>query len=1336
MHERNASGFAFYTGEVPTLPCPSCGSDAPSGARFCPSCGHLLVETEERRIVTVLFADLVGFTALSEDADPEDIKHLIDTCFQRLVADVGAFGGTVDKIIGDAILALFGAPIAHEDDPERALRTAFRMRKSLADFSAERGIELQLRSGINTGEALVGALHAGGDYTVMGDTVNIASRLQGMAEPGEVLVGATTAEATTTVVQYEGRGELELRGRSEPVGVFVAAGELAPPGRRRASKRAPLVGRNLELQQLTSAINTAIARRRAQLVQIVGEAGVGKSRLAEEVTAEIAAEHGALVLSSMVLPYDEANPLRALGDAISNAAGVSHNDSNTHAEQKIEALVADALDGSTALTHPAQRSAGQKDTTKKSQTITQMVMAMLGRTAGLVAGASSASANPSVANSSTGSTSSASTSSTAFPEVSEPNEHGGASHGGAVHGGAAHGSAVHGSAGHGSGTVAAMAELFAALMRSRPVVLLVGDIHWADERLLRLLEKLLEDLASQNFVVLTTARWTVDDKRWTAPPGRHNIVVLNLDPLNVSATAELVNALLGFETSAELISQLHARSGGNPFYLEEISTLLRDAGASGANSSPNQADRPLTALPSTLRGLVAARLDSLSEEERKLVDDAAVLGSSGNIRDLLTSSGLTAAEDQIQPGVSGVERVEEVFYHLIDKDIFDIEDRTWRFRSDLVREVSYARLTKADRAQRHIRVAEWLAEDIAEKSAEYVLMVANHLATAIELGAATNDLSAPGLNGSGLTTTLGPSITDAAIEWLERAGQSATARESHFVADQLYRRAIDLLSSDDERLVQMSLGRSKARLGLGELSGAKADAESARSLAARQGNRSATAKGLLLLGRIALTSDEHAQAEALLADASGQFQALGEVREAAEALRLRGFALLRAGDHSRADRYINEAHATFVHLKDKSGIAWCLQSLAWLSFEQGLIEQADERLYLAIETFTEEGNTVGLAIARGLQAFLLFHSGKRREAEEMANDVRSIVHQRGERFTEAMMDLLLGSISLWSGQATIALARANAAEQVFTRIGSAFGVVQALGLQGRAYAALGELQRSRTLLVECLRRAEGMPGQPLKRFAQAVRAGGSVQIGDPRSALEDVRYAADATYSHGPLVIGTLELGVSEGLALLQLGKVAEAVQALEAVAEMRSDKAPSMYLDSSLALAYCAAGRTEEAHERAKVALDSGTGTYLDVRTALLAQALAYARAGADRAGRASNDRAGTDRADRAGTDRAGTDRAGSDRANMVRVLNQALAAIDETDSRTSQAIVRLARALSHKAIESLQAEEMAAEAEVALAKLDTRPFGWETAFCLAAGLEPPAAPTDYLPEAVPYVG
>ncbi|HET8930909.1 MAG TPA: adenylate/guanylate cyclase domain-containing protein, partial [Acidimicrobiales bacterium] len=177
----------------------------------------MAVHGEERRIVTVVFADMVGFTSLAERRDPEQVKHLVDRCFQWMTAEIVTFGGRVDKIIGDAVLALFGAPVAHEDDAERAVRAALRMQEVIDERTDELGGVVRLRIGVNTGEVLVGALNAGGDYTAMGDVVNTANRLQTAAQPGEVLVGSTTHAATERVIPYVERGVVPAKGREEPV---------------------------------------------------------------------------------------------------------------------------------------------------------------------------------------------------------------------------------------------------------------------------------------------------------------------------------------------------------------------------------------------------------------------------------------------------------------------------------------------------------------------------------------------------------------------------------------------------------------------------------------------------------------------------------------------------------------------------------------------------------------------------------------------------------------------------------------------------------------------------------------------------------------------------------------------------------------------------------------------------------------------------------------------------------------------------------------------------------------------------------------------------------------
>ena len=294
-------------------PCEQCASALPEGARFCPSCGApqgALAEVaglEERRVVTVLFADVVGFTALAEHRDPEQVKRLVDAAFELLVRDVESYGGVVDKLLGDGIVALFGAPVAHEDDADRAVRAGLTMQQTLAAFRDEHPADdLRMRVGINTGEVLVGTL-AGTDYTAMGDVVNIAARLQSASPADAVLVGADTRALCSSSIRFQGVDPVQLRGRAGITEAWqVIAVDRARPRRRWASD-VPFVGRTAELAILDAVLHTVRAGRGA-IVAVSGEAGIGKSRLIGEAVGTLLTERPeTLLLEGACAPYGETN---------------------------------------------------------------------------------------------------------------------------------------------------------------------------------------------------------------------------------------------------------------------------------------------------------------------------------------------------------------------------------------------------------------------------------------------------------------------------------------------------------------------------------------------------------------------------------------------------------------------------------------------------------------------------------------------------------------------------------------------------------------------------------------------------------------------------------------------------------------------------------------------------------------------------------------------------------------------------------------------------------------------------------------------------------------------
>jgi predicted ATPase/class 3 adenylate cyclase len=329
--------------------CPRCHQDNPDGSTLCGFCATPLREIrssldEERKVVTILFCDLVSFTASSDGADPEDVRARIRPYFTRLRPEIERHGGTVEKYIGDAIMAVFGAPLAHEDDPERAVRAGLRILDALAELNREEiGLELRVRIGIETGEALVtmGARPEQGEGIVTGDVVNTASRLQGAAPIDGVAVGERTYAATRGLVDYQALDPVILKGKASPVPIFVAKSIRA---RLRSvmtrELTTPLVGREQERAFLTRMFQQAVRDRSVQLVTIVGEPGIGKSRLVSELFSYVDMNHRSVRWrEGRCLPYGDAVTFWALGEIVKAEAGVLETDSLDEAAKKIHEVV-------------------------------------------------------------------------------------------------------------------------------------------------------------------------------------------------------------------------------------------------------------------------------------------------------------------------------------------------------------------------------------------------------------------------------------------------------------------------------------------------------------------------------------------------------------------------------------------------------------------------------------------------------------------------------------------------------------------------------------------------------------------------------------------------------------------------------------------------------------------------------------------------------------------------------------------------------------------------------------------------------------------------------------
>jgi len=316
--------------------CPSCGEENSARARFCQACGTELAapiaSREERRVVSVLFVDLVGFTSRSEQLDPEDVRSMLTRYYERARAEIERFGGSVEKFIGDAVMAVFGAPVAYGDDPERAVRAALAVRDSIADMdAADPLLELQIRAAVNTGEAVVelGPRAESGVAMVAGDVVNTAARLQSNAPVNQVIVGRETHASTRTVIRYEPAEPIVAKGKAEPVEAWLAIAPLVAAGERVFSEVA-LVGRGEELASLRTVWDMVASERRCSLVTMFGPAGIGKSRLAHELAHRVT-DGGALALRGRSAGYGDAGPYSAFAQHVAQIAVIYDSDTDVEA---------------------------------------------------------------------------------------------------------------------------------------------------------------------------------------------------------------------------------------------------------------------------------------------------------------------------------------------------------------------------------------------------------------------------------------------------------------------------------------------------------------------------------------------------------------------------------------------------------------------------------------------------------------------------------------------------------------------------------------------------------------------------------------------------------------------------------------------------------------------------------------------------------------------------------------------------------------------------------------------------------------------------------------------
>jgi class 3 adenylate cyclase/tetratricopeptide (TPR) repeat protein len=628
------------------------------------------MSTRERKVITVLFADLVGFTAASERLDPEDVADILRPYHERLRHELERWGGTVEKFIGDAVMALFGAPVTREDDPERAVRAALAIR----DWIAEEG-KLEVRIAVNSGEALVdlGAKPAAGEGMAAGDVVNTTARMQSAAPVNGVLVGETTYRATAQTIDYTEHEPVAAKGKQAPIPVWEAAQARARFGVDLApQQRTPLVGRAREVAHIVDALALVREQRSSQLVTIVGVPGIGKSRLLGELSQSIERDSELTYWrQGRSLPYGQGVSYWALAEMVKAQAGILETDGDQEADAKLARTVEQLLDEDTEW--------------------------VLSHLRPLVGQASAA-------------------------------------------------------AGSQEEAFAAWRRFWEALAEEHALVLVFEDIHWADDGLLEFVDQLADWVRDVPLLIVCTARLELLERRPTWGGGKVNASTVQLAPLSDEQTMELM-AALGADAQSDLVE----RCGGNPLYAEQFVRMLVERGEG--------------ALPETVQGIIAARIDALAPEEKALLQDAAVVGK------VFWLGALGATEQQLH-----VLRQKE-FVQRARRSSVEGETE-YAFRHVLVRDVAYGQIPRAERAQRHLHVAEWI--ESLGRPEDHAEMVAHHYTNALELSRAA------GQDVSGLERRT--------VQALREAGERALALNAVPQAENYLHQALALAPDDGELL--------------------------------------------------------------------------------------------------------------------------------------------------------------------------------------------------------------------------------------------------------------------------------------------------------------------------------------------------------------------------------------------------------------------------------------------------------------------------------------------------------------------------------------------------------
>jgi class 3 adenylate cyclase/tetratricopeptide (TPR) repeat protein len=1125
-----------------TLRCPACGFENPPGMRFCGQCATALVRSpslgEERKLVTVLFADVVGSTHLAIAVDPEQVRERMASFFQIASEEVHRNGGRVEKFIGDAVMAVFGLPAIHEDDPARAARAAASLSARVRS-EVERGALPNIRIGINTGEVVANARAAyKGEFLVTGEAVNIAARLQQHADPGQILVGERTMRALQGIAELRAVPPLAVKDTAVPLPAW-ALFEVAP-SREREVRSTPFVGRAEELDLLRECIRRMRREDRGCMVTILGQAGVGKTRLVQEFRART---EGVQILRGRALPYGTGVPFWALGEAIKEECAILMGDPLEVARAKLHeaAVRLDVADAVPALLTVLGLAADDRSLTRDEL--------------------------------------------------------------------------FHG-----------MRAFFQAIAHQAPLLLILEDLHSAEDVTLDYIERTADWLRDVPVVLLVLSRPELLDRRPTWMEGKRGVTTLFLDPLPGAESRELIRGLLGGKpVPTSLFEFVLDRAEGNPLFMEEMLLTLVERRILTDDNGGWILTTPLSkvSIPDTVHAVIAARVDALPGDEKEILETAAVIGkdcSLGALRFIAGAPGVDAALwALVKKGV---------MVHKQRSTLEDEEDFT--FRHILIRDVAYSMLPKSQRWPKHARCAEWLHRIGGNRQAEYADVIAHHW---LQVMALRQDL--------GLAPD--PQAREQAIANLLLAGDRAAGLYANTTALDNFTRALEL---EPSRVTHRDalLGRGKVWMLLGQHERARDDFAAVRTLAQNSGEARWEAIALDHLGHSYRRQDQIAHALEHLKPALTLSREVGDPALTGRILNHIGFSYFNLSKHAQAFAMHEEARRLLEECGDIAGLSESLHGLGETSSFLGRFEEAIEWFRKSVEASEQVGNRSLAGENRYMIAWLRKKQGAYADAQAEAQRAVAELTKIGDVWNASFALSRLAEVSTVLGRFGDALSYTSQSLRLAQQIEAGRQAVSSLLEIGTTHRELEDYHGAWEADRQAIERAHAGEvaayWMPIVLASLALDSVGLGRSGEARSYIAQARRAllegtnrADfpqevahaegrvmlaqgyAKQAHGAakalvelaIATGTLHWRVS-GLLLLAestaaLGDPGAAVPVYQAAAEEaeRLDRAPALWRAlAGMAASQRAMGRAPEATasaRRAREIVESLAATVPDER-------------------------------------------------------------------------------------------------------------------------------------------